>query len=66
MAADAKRQEERVKLFATALSNVGVASIISGVVAPLVLGRFNDGLAAGAFLLGLGFTSLRSAFCTMW
>ena len=52
--ARAKRQEERVKLFASALSNVGVATIVSGAVAPMVTGRFNVVTAIGGFLFGLG------------
>ena len=50
--ADAKRQEERVKLFATALSNVGVATIVAGVVGPSVVGRFQPIAAVGCFLTG--------------
>ena len=37
--AGAKRREERVKLAATALSNLGLASIVTGVIAPLLAGR---------------------------
>ncbi len=35
-AAERKRQEERIKLFATAFSNLGVASLVTGVISPLV------------------------------
>ena len=52
-AADAKRQEERVKLFATALSNVGVATIVAGFISPLFLGRVHISGAIGALLLGM-------------
>ena len=40
-ATDRKRREERVKLFAAALSNIGTVFVVAGVVGPLVLGRFN-------------------------
>ena len=49
----AKRREERVKLFATALSNVGVATIVAGFISPLFSGRVRLAGAAGALLLGL-------------
>ena len=52
--ADAKRQEERVKLFASALSNAGVAAFVSGAIAPLITGRFNGVVALGGFMFGLG------------
>ena len=54
-AVEHKRQEERVKLAASALSNIGVAAIVSGAVAPLATSRFNGPIALGGFLLGLGF-----------
>lgn len=38
-AADRRRREERVKLASTGLSNVGVATIVTGFIAPLVTGR---------------------------
>ncbi len=37
-AAAAKRREERVKLFATFLSNVGVALVVTGILAPTFTG----------------------------
>ena len=37
--AAAKRQEERVKLFAAALSNLGVATAVTGVVGPALTER---------------------------
>ena len=52
--ADAKRQEERVKLVASALSNAGVAAIVSGAIAPMIIGRFNNWIALGGFMFGLG------------
>ena len=49
----AKRQEERVKLIAAALSNLGVASLVTGLVGPLFLGRAQ--VAAGVVALVMGF-----------
>ncbi len=40
---DRRRREERVKLAATALSNVGVATLVTGFIAPLVTGRLQIG-----------------------
>ena len=37
--ATVKRQEERVKLFATALSNLGVATVVTGLIGPALAGR---------------------------
>jgi len=34
-----KRREERVRLFATFLSNTGVGSAVAGVIAPVASGR---------------------------
>lgn len=51
--ANAKRQEERVKLFATALSNVGVATIVTGFIAPLITGRLLALQAAASLTVGL-------------
>ena len=42
-AADRRRREERVKLAATALSNVGVAILVTGFIAPLVTGHLGLG-----------------------
>ena len=50
---DAKRQEERIKLFATALSNVGVATIVTGFISPLFSGGFHFSGAVGALILGM-------------
>ena len=52
-AADAKRQEERVKSFATALSNVGVAAIVAGFISPFFGGRLHLAGAIGALILGM-------------
>ena len=51
----AKRQEERVKLFATALSNLGIATVVTGFVGPLLSGRALVSTAAIAVVLGLAF-----------
>ena len=53
--ARAKRLEERVKLFAAALSNVGVAFVVAGLVGPSITGRVNLSAAVGSALLGFGF-----------
>jgi hypothetical protein len=58
----AKRQEERVKLAASALSNIGVAAIVSGAVAPLATGRFIGPIAFGGLLVGLGFHLVAQVF----
>ena len=50
-----KRQEERVKLFASALSNVGVAFVVAGLVGPSITGHVNLSAAVGSALLGFGF-----------
>ena len=50
----AKRREERVKLFATALSNVGVATVIAGFIAPAFSGRIQPVIAIPAFIAGFG------------
>ena len=44
----AKRREERVKLFATFISNVGVALVVTGVLAPAFTGRMQPSLLLGA------------------
>ena len=51
-AADAKRQEERVKLFASALSNVGVSIIVAGFIGPIFVGRFQPIVALAALVIG--------------
>ena len=55
MPAGAKRREERVKLAATALSNVGVAFVVTGIVAPLLLGRFSSWQVTTALAAGFAF-----------
>ena len=52
--ADAKRQEERVKLFASALSTLGVAVIVAGFIGPSFLGQFQATIALLALLTGFG------------
>jgi hypothetical protein len=42
---------ERVKLFATALNNLGIGSIIAGIVAPMVHGEINAMLSFLAWLV---------------
>jgi hypothetical protein len=42
---------ERVKLFATALNNLGVGAIIAGVVVPTVSGRVGDLIHVGLWLV---------------
>ena len=49
---DAKRQEERVKLFASALSNSGVAAIVASVIGPIAAGRFQPTAAVAGFVIG--------------
>ncbi len=51
----AKRREERTKLFASALSNIGVAFIVAGLVSPSITGRFHLSVAFGSVLIGFGF-----------
>jgi hypothetical protein len=41
---------ERVKLFAAALNNLGVASVVAGIVAPMVNGTVGDAAHIGAWL----------------
>ena len=52
--ANARRQEERGKLFPSALSNVGVAAIVAGLIGPATTGRFNAAIGLGDFLIGFG------------
>ena len=52
--AGAKRREERVKLFATALSNLGVASVVTGVISPLTSAHVHVVVALAAFVGGIG------------
>ena len=52
--AGAKRREERVKLFASAISNVGMAAVVAGLIGPLVAQRFNALVALGSALFGFG------------
>ena len=53
--AGAKRREERTKLFASALSNIGVGFFVAGWVGPSVTGHLYPSVALGAALLGFGF-----------
>lgn len=48
----AKRREERIKLWATFLSNLGAATVIASVVGPAITGRFQALAAALGFLSG--------------
>jgi hypothetical protein len=58
--AERRRREERVKLFATAVSNVGVAAVASGFVAPLFTGRVQPaGLVAVIFGVALHLVAQR-------
>ena len=54
-AADRKRQEERVKLGASALANLGTAFIVGGAVGPALLGRLNGLVGVVSILVGLVF-----------
>ena len=51
----AKRREERVKLAASALSNVGVAFVVAGMVGPSITGRLNAYIGLGSVMIGFGF-----------
>jgi hypothetical protein len=51
--AETKRQEERVKLLASALSNLGVASIVAGLVGPALGGRLKGAIGGEAAIAGL-------------
>ncbi len=53
--AGAKRREERVKLAASALSNVGVAFVVAGMVGPSITGRLNAYVGLGSVLIGFSF-----------
>ena len=53
--ADAKRREERVKLLATALANLGTASIVAGFVAPVFGGRLEPYSLWLGLVFGFGF-----------
>ena len=50
----AKRQEERVKLFATARSNLGGATGGTGLIAPALAGRANALGTVTGFVIGMG------------
>ena len=52
-AADRKRREERVKLFAAAVSNVGTAFVIGGVVGPSLIGRINAVVIVASITAGV-------------
>ena len=49
----AKRREERVKLAATARSNLGVAIFVTGVIAPILAARAQPIGIAIAFMIGV-------------
>ena len=53
--ADRKRREERVKLGAAAVSNLGVAFIVGGAIGPVLLGRANPLEVALATMVGFAF-----------
>ena len=53
-----KRREERVKLLAAALANVGTASFVAGFVAPAFGGRLGPFSLLLGFAFGLGFHAL--------
>lgn len=50
--AKAKRREERVKLLASALSNLGVAAIVAGFISPSFGGRLQGMVGVEAFVAG--------------
>jgi hypothetical protein len=43
---------ERIKMFATALNNLGVGSIIAGIVVPFVHNELHSGWAVAGWLAG--------------
>ena len=49
-----KRREERVKLLASAVSNLGVAAIVAGFIGPALGGRFKGAIGFEAFTAGFG------------
>ncbi len=53
--AGVKRREEHAKLAASALSNIGVAFIVAGLVGPSITGHANLYTGLGSVLLGFGF-----------
>ncbi len=50
-----KRREERVKLGASALANLGSAFIVGGAVGPSLLGRLNPVALAVSLVVGVAF-----------
>ena len=49
----------RLQLAATALNNLGVASLVAGVIAPWINGTVGDALHIGAwFIFGAGFFAM--------
>ncbi len=49
-----KRREERAKLLATFLSNLGAAAVIAGMIAPTFTGTANGPDVVVGFLVGVG------------
>ncbi len=47
-----KRREERVKLLAAAVSNLGVAAIVAGFISPALGGKFKGAIGVEAFIAG--------------
>ena len=52
--AGAERQEERVKLLVSAMSNLGVAAIVAGFIGPVFGGRFKGDIGGEAVVAGPG------------
>lgn len=53
-----KRREERAKLAATFLNNLGAAAVIGGVIGPLFLGQFDLMRACAGLLVGFALHTL--------
>ena len=53
-AADAKRREERVKLLASTLSNLGAAALVAGIIGPAFGGRLKGDVGGEAVFAGFG------------
>ena len=60
-----EQPQRRVKLFATALNNLGVGAIITAIVAPIVNGRVADSVHTVVWLL-LGCCLIGWAQITLW
>ena len=54
-AAERKRREERVKLAAQAVANIGTAFAIGGFVGPVLLGKANGVAASASLGVAIGF-----------